>query len=178
MLPTGDSVKTGFAMSLAMLQGLSQCAIVNPRSSLVQKSRTDGVMTALLQDPSHILFIDSDQTFPPDALYRLLSHNKKVVGAASVRRDGSGVYTAKDAKGNQVDFKQRKGLHKVHTNGLCFCLVKAEVFQGMNPEDWFPVSYKDDKWIGEDESFCLNSKQNIWVDADIKLGHIGEKVYE
>ena len=186
VLPTSDMVHTDFLMCLTILASRMSArsimpVIINPRSSLVQKGRWEGVFTALRYDIDKILFIDSDQTFPPDAFSRLFNHNKKIVGATYRLRQDQVEYTARNKKGDRIDFSYRKGLHKVTSNGLGFTLIDAEVFHKLE-QPWFNVTFDDDKWTSEDESFChtaASAGYNIWVDADLtkEIGHIGTWVY-
>ena len=188
IIPTADTVSTDFAMSLARLTpsavlagDVMQIVVINPRSSLVQKGRWHGVLQALNAGAEKILFIDSDQTFPHDALFKLLKHRKKIVGATYRLRQEEVEYTARDKKGERVDFTNRKGLHQVASNGLGFCLIDAEVFEKID-EPWFNVTFADDRWTSEDETFCKAAEAagyKVWVDADLtkKVGHVGTKVY-
>lgn len=187
IVPSPDMVHTDFAMSLTnmvtytSMQQRYQLGIINPRSSLVQKGRWDGVRQALELGADKILFIDSDQTFPPDALVRLLHRDKDIVGATYRLRHEEVEYTARDAHGDRIDFSQREGLHQVASNGLGFTLIDTEVFKKL-PQPWFNVSMIDGRWISEDESFfhdAENEGYKVWVDADLtkEVGHVGIKCY-
>lgn len=182
--PSGDMIHSRFTgclvnlVSYSMSKGI-QIGVVNPRCSIIQIGRYLGVKQALAQGADKILFVDSDQTFSHDALDRLLAKNKKIVGAASLTRVEPIQYTCKDTKGDRIDFSQRKGLHEVHTNGFPLTLIDREVFEKID-EPWFDVSFKDGQFTGEDESFCHAARKagyKIWVDADVKVGHLGIKEY-
>jgi hypothetical protein len=184
--PSSDMVHASYAACLAKLitsssaNGVEICYI-NPRSSLVQKGRTDGVQTALSIDADKILFIDSDQTFPKYGLLQLLSHNKKIVGATCRQRVEPHEFTARNMNGDRIDFGKRTGLHEVKSNGFPFCLIDCEVFYKIPKHFWFRVS-NGETWAGEDENFCHQAGKigyKIWVDADLtkEVGHIGTKVY-
>lgn len=184
VIPSHDTVSTDFALCLVNLvsgRAGKPIAIINSRSSLIQKGRWQGVKDALSINPDKILFIDSDQTFPADALDRLLAHKKKIVCATSKLRDGSGRYAARDSKSKRLDFSQKKGLHKVGSTGFSFALIDASIFREL-PEPWFNVSYKEGTWTSEDESFYQQAGKkgyNVWIDADLtkEIGHVGTKIY-
>ena len=186
IVPSGDMVHTDFAMCLMRLVTRyaveHQIAVINPKSSLVQKGRWQGVRDALMHGGfDKILFIDSDQTFPITALGALLSHNKKIVCATSHLRNGSGEYTARDFKGSRIDFSQRTGLHDVASTGFHFALIDAEVFRKV-PEPWFTVEFENGRWVSEDETFFRAARQagyKVWIDADLtkNIGHLGVKEY-
>jgi hypothetical protein len=48
------------------------------------------VAVNVIDGASHILFLDSDMTFPPDTLQRLLDHKVPIVGADYVKRNDLG----------------------------------------------------------------------------------------
>jgi hypothetical protein len=188
VIPSGDMVHTDFAMSLVQLMSYTTMmtkdvatAIINPRSSMVQKGRWAGVKSALEIGADKIMFIDSDQTFPADGLVRLLNHNKPVVGASYRKRQDEVEYTARTRTGEHIDFrkfKRHSGLYITSSNGLGFTLIDASVFKKM-PEPWFDVSFENSEWISEDESFCRECGEKIYIDVDLtmQIGHIGTKIY-
>lgn len=187
IMPSGDMVHTDFAMSLNLLTTHSamttnhNIAMINPRCSLVQKGRWQGVKDAMNYNFDKVLFIDSDQTFPAYALQRLLSHSKKIVCTTSHLRNDTGDYTARDTKGNRIDFSKREGLHEVVSTGFHFALIDIEVFRKV-PEPWFNVEFNNGIWISEDETFFRAARSagyKVWVDADLtqRIGHIGIKEY-
>src|SRR5690349_9439612 len=88
-VPSGDYICSEFMASMFAMfssERETQLVYVNTRSSLVQEARFLLVRTALGTGADKFLFIDSDHIFPPDALSRLLKHDKDMVGATYVRR--------------------------------------------------------------------------------------------
>src|SRR5262249_32342936 len=61
--------------------------IIHQRGSNYAHARNQLAGAGLQLGASHILFLDSDMTFPPDTLSRLLSHHKPIVGANYCRRE-------------------------------------------------------------------------------------------
>lgn len=185
VFPSSDMVHARFAGCLANLVTYTaslgyRVGIANPRCSIIQIGRYIGVQQARAMNADKVLFIDSDQTFQHDALINLLNDNKKIVGAASLTRVEPVSYTCKDKSGDRIDFSHRKGLHEVHTNGFPLTLIDMEVFDKLE-EPYFDVSFKDGQFTGEDESFCHAARKagyKVWVDADVKVGHLGVKCYE
>lgn len=186
VIPSGDMVHTDFAMCLTRLVAASMGAgvqpiLINPKSSLVQKGRWDGVRQALDLDVDKILFIDSDQTFPANALIRLLSHNKKFVSATCRLRQDKVEYAARGENGERINMSHYSGLKKVKSNGFAFSLIDKELFWKIEPP-WFNVTFENGQWVSEDESFCHAARDagyDVWIDADLtkKIGHIGVKTY-
>ena len=184
--PSSDMLHAQFCGSLVNLVAFSaslgiQVSIINPRCSLVQIGRLIGVETAIANGFDKILFIDSDQTFSHDALKRLLDAKKDIIGAASLTRKEPIQYTCKDEQGERIDFSNKEGLVKVHTNGFPMTLIDCSVFTKIE-KPYFDVSYNSEtnRWTGEDESFCHAARKqgyDIWIDADVKVGHLGIKEY-
>lgn len=185
--PSSDMLHAQFCGSLVSMVAYSQSlgimvTAVNPRCSLVQIGRLIGVETSLKNKADKILFIDSDQTFPPDALARLIKAQKPIVGAASLTRAEPIRYTCKDENGERIDFSEKTGLQKVRTNGFPMTLIDSQVFKEI-PKPWFEVTYNKETgiWTGEDEHFCHEARKlgyDIWIDADLKIGHLGTKEYK
>lgn len=185
VIPSGDMIHADTAASLLQLMMFTmsntthEMALINPRSSLVQKGRWMGVKQALEMNADAVLFIDSDQTFPADGLVKLINHRKSFIGAASLTRRPPIEYTAKDATGRRVNVAALTGIHQVASNGFSFCLIHTKLFHKRG-EPWFNVEFKDGKWISEDESFCRDVGVNVWIDADLSMdvGHIGTHEYK
>lgn len=186
VIPSGDMVHTDFAMCLTRLVAASmgtgiQPVIINPKSSLVQKGRWFGVTEALSHDADKVLFIDSDQTFPANALIRLLSHNKKFVSATCRLRQDKVEYAARSENGERINMSHYTGLRQVTSVGFAFSLIDVELFKKID-EPWFNVIFDNGQWVSEDESFCHAAVEygyETWVDADLtkEIGHIGTKNY-
>lgn len=191
VIPTGDMVHTDFAMCLNNLILTHnhitpdvEIGVFNPRCSLVPKGRWLGVRQALDMNADKILFIDSDQTFPIDGLARLIHRDKAIVGATSLTRREPFEYTARNEKGDRIDFSKKEGLVKVASNGFPFCLIDKGVFRSIPEASWFKICQSTNKqWMSEDENFCKKAREkcyNIWVDADLtkEIGHLGVKEYK
>jgi hypothetical protein len=169
--------------------------IFNRVSSLLPDQRSHLVKEMQKQNCTHIMWLDSDMTFPSDTILRLLAHNKRVVGVNYVRKyppylptavdlNGKYCYTApppkKNHKGDVVErFPQKTGLEEVMHVGLGACLMDITVFDEI-PEPWFPIIWEVNmkKYVGEDVFFCHSLKSKkipIFVDHDLsaQIGHVG-----
>jgi len=69
------TLNTEDAISLKLMQG-----------TIIQNQRADLCLDAMAEGCTHILFIDSDMTFPQDMVQRLLKHDKEIVAANCARR--------------------------------------------------------------------------------------------
>jgi hypothetical protein len=155
--------------------------------SVVTIARNRLVRMALAFDPppTHILWVDSDMTFPPDSLVRLFKHDKDIVGAFYNRRTPPYTTTGilKDPLGSDVS---KGGLHKAVVMPHGLVLVKKEVYEKL-PSPWYKESFDPacaspddpDGTVGEDVNFSryvLEQGYDMWVDADLtfEVGHLGE----
>jgi hypothetical protein len=181
VVPSGDMCHADFAMCLArmtasMTADRMQFAVVNPRCSLIQKGRYEGVIAAKKIDATHILMIDSDMTFPPHTALSLLWRDKNVVGTLCHRRRapyeliGTKAGTRKSRPFRHTDFNT--GLQKAGRLGTGVMMIKTSVFAD-DKAPWFNVSFSGGRWTSEDENFC--DGQVVWCDTDLsaEIGHIG-----
>lgn len=155
-----------------------QCSIITmARNRLVRLAQAFDPL------PTHILFIDSDMTFPREGLVRLLSHEKDIVGAFYNRRK-----PPYDTVGHLLDNPDvsKGGLHKADIMPHGFVLIRLDVFDKL-PPPWYRESYDPslgteddpDGTLGEDVMFsrqALAAGLNMWCDADLSFetGHIGD----
>lgn len=139
---------------------------------------------AIREHFDYMLQIDSDMTFPPDALCRLIDRNADVI---------TGVYVGKEKSHKPVLFTE---LHKDDANcgpyalktglndlmkmdrfrvagcGAGFLLVSEHVLRIMriHTHEWF----RPYEGLGEDVSFCQRCTElgiEIWADSTIPMGH-------
>ncbi len=90
-LSSGGMVHASFAVCAMALVATSAVsgvpiAIINAESSLNMVNRNYAVRQARTKGCSHVLFLDSDMTFPADALLRLLAADRDIVGSLYARR--------------------------------------------------------------------------------------------
>lgn len=151
--------------------------IINPKCSLVQKGRWVGVKQALELGASHVMFIDSDMTMPPDTVTRLLRSGKDIVGCYYRKRDDS-----RELVGDIPNTNKFTGLTPAVSLGTGMLLINTEVFRKV-PEPWFMVGFENGEWESEDEYFCKAAriqKFHTFCDLDLskQIGHIGTKVFK
>jgi len=167
---SGDTVCSDFAQSLFRLAVIGAyshmdkyliCGLINTKTSIVHKGRNDLVKEAMgVNGITHILFLDSDMTFPPDTIARLLVRNEKIIGC--------------DYSTRRAPFKGTK-----HGNCLGFgcILIDVKVFQTIQ-YPWFEIPYLGDDVMGEDFNFCHKAAAaGIEVvchdELSKEIGHLG-----
>jgi hypothetical protein len=138
--------------------------------------RTNLALTAQRVGADYILWIDSDQTFPHDALTRLLVHNRPMVAGNYPSRH-VGLPTTID--GNNQPVPRRSGLEQVAAVGFGFMLMKTAILEQV-PHPWFTTIIEPDGHLtcGEDVHFCNQARAAgvpIFVDHDLVIGHIAER---
>jgi hypothetical protein len=158
---------------------------VERRTSNLPRSRQECLEDAILQDCTHALFLDTDQTFPMDTVHRLIRWKKPFVGcniplktlpsfptarARNASPFGSPVYS------NRND---AMGLEKVWRVGAGIFLLELSVLSKIE-KPWFEVRYSDKHatFVGEDWFFCKRLEDagiDILIDHELsrQVGHIG-----
>lgn len=180
-IPSGDMVHADFAMRLATmcLNPGARAFVVNAKTSLVMVGRNQCVEAARLAKATHLLFLDSDITFPSDTLSRLLAHHKDIVGGLYVQRAPPHLPLG-------ITFE---GTHEVITSGFrrmkqmptgCL-LLNLGIFDKL-PKPWFNTKEVGEKIMGEDYYFCervLEAGYEIWCDGNLsrEIAHIGQKAF-
>lgn len=159
------------------------------QGSTLSQMRQEAARTALDMDCTHMLFVDSDQSFPPDALRRLWSWNLPVVACNIATKNFPTGVTARTKSKRHPEGKivwpteKAGGLRRVWRVGTGIMLIKTEVFRTVDPP-WFPVKYKgSDRYQHEDWGFCERLEMAnipIFIDQDLswEVGHWGEFNYE
>lgn len=130
-----------------------------------------------MKEATHLLFIDSDMTFPVDTIKRLVAHDKDIIGANYHQRVDPSKWTAK-VEGLSFSSDDKNGIEEVDTMGMGVCLIKTDVFRKL-PQPYFNMAWNGKFYDGEDESFCNKAKLaglGVWIDHDLskEVKHVGE----
>src|SRR5687768_12500717 len=197
VVPSGPHWLADFSTSLISLMGYfmnnkvpgynqHQFRVVNIKGSILPTSRLNGLKVAKEVGASHLLYLDSDHTFPPDMLNRLLKWNKDVVAANCVTKSIPSMTTARaynpdDPQGTPVfsDEGLEGILERVWRVGTGVMLLSRKAYMQI-PHSAFGMTYKPDAdtYQGEDWTMCeALEKAGVPIYADHRLsrqvGHIG-----
>ena len=200
-VPALDYVKTTFAHNLALTMsaymtrfGKTQkfAHLLIGRDALIARSRERLTLDALAEeDVTHILWLDSDMSFPSDIIERLMAHDVPVVGANCSHRRGLAKPTAwrVDDKNEVTErvYTERDsgGLERVTGMGSAVLMVKREVYEGIK-QPWHHTPWigdpADTQMLGEDAFFFYQLREAgvpVYIDHDLswEVGHIGEYEY-
>lgn len=171
----------GFKKQSLVLQSIKGSILPQLRERVVKKAIEDGA--------THVLFVDSDQTFPADTLRRLIAHNKPIVAANVATKSSPSAPTARIKGGDKgvplCTKPESAGLERVWRIGTGVMLIDLNVksHKGMEAP-WFPMRWEDtlQDWVGEDWGFCEKldaAGVPIYIDHDLskQVGHIGTLSY-
>ncbi len=185
----GDSVHWRFMASLLEMQKTPQHGLVIRQGSLVDAARNE-IVTMTLKHPSqftHLLFLDSDMTFPQDLIPRLLAHDRPVVSALCFSRVtpyNACVFGRKEANGqsrwDRISMEGKSGLVDVDGCGTGCLLIRRDVLEKIG-SPWFCIEWKDGIQRGEDIDFaekCWRNKIPVVVDCSMSIGHLSGAVVE
>ena len=206
VIPSGDHVDANFAMALAASQFMMgrlgfMFHLFNQKGSIIAVNRNNGVEQCEKFQCDWCLQIDTDLTFPPNAIPRLLHHaitqRLDIVGASYPRR-------VHPHQNNAIPLGNEKtvlegGLAEVMMLPTGFLLVHMSVFgmlkkpyfrfgfveEDAHPEPVFDGFIPDDgkpRIIGEDFYFCAMARAagfRVMMDVDLssELVHWGEAGY-
>jgi len=194
-LPSGDFMHVTSALSLASVYAWApieaqrqghelEVIIHNRRGCILPQSRQELVEIAQTFSATHILFLDSDQTYPPDILNKLLDHRLPIVACNVATKSLPPAPTARSDNGTLTGepvytFPEVTGLEKVYRVGTGVMLISMHVFDSIE-KPWFPITWDAsvNKFTGEDWNFCAlvqKAGYNIYVDHDLskEIGHLG-----
>lgn len=132
-----------------------------------------------IPDLTHIMWIDDDMTFEPDAIRRLLERDVPIVGGLCFNRRPpfAPVLVNFTERGFAFDYGYTEGLNQYDATGAAFLLTKKEVYLKIREK------YAEGPWsiigVGEDVSFCKRATSvgyKVLVDTTVKIGHIAPDV--
>lgn len=184
-IATIGTIKSQTVLCLIRLLKELTCdyAVIIKDGSILHANREIIVERAIELKCTHLLFIDSDMYFEPDAASRLLKRDKDIVGVHYNLRQlppTSTVHMPKDTKANIVK-EHPDGFLKCDAVGTGFLLIKTAVFEKLS-HPWFfwGSNDKGEVTTGEDYWFCTKAREAgyyIWVDLTIPIKHIGDYLY-
>jgi hypothetical protein len=128
---------------------------------------------------THLMFIDSDMTFPREGVTRLLNTGKPLIGGVYVKRVEPRELLVK------ADKLPPEGtvVSKVSGIGTGFMLIRKDVLEKVRAKYLCPFQYgegQDGRLISEDYVFCERWREmggEVWAKWDLSLGHVGKKTY-
>ena len=187
--PTLATVPAAFALALADLNAYTHLWNTEGRIWLrfVQATYVHVGREAVLQaafgcQATHVLWLDTDMTFPPETVAQLAQHDRPFVAANCVMKDPRLLCTAQRGGQRIQTTPASSGLEAVDSVGLAVCLLRTDVVAQL-PRPWFrhgvTAAGVD---VGEDITFCQALRAagvELLIDHDLskEIGHIGQYTY-
>lgn len=136
----------------------------------------------------YLFCVDSDMSFPPDTLEKLLSHNVDIVSGVYIqRKPGQHIVELykKNAQGgvSNIPYNDISGKALVEVDGCGFgcVLINSNVIRTMQYPHFVYRSAIDHKdTVSEDVFFCQKAQQlgfKIYTDASVLCDHHGSTVF-
>ena len=191
-VPCRDMIHTTFSHNLHSLlqynwqKGIETKVFYN-MSTLLQNQREHLVNAARSWAATHILWLDSDMSFPFYTAYKLLDHKQPIVAGNYVTRQMPYKTVAYTKDGDWNSFITHsnnqpitKKLTEVECMGMGCMLVDVQVYEKLT-KPFFEIKYQaeSDDYLGEDVNFCNMARSKgfkIMVDDVIsrQLAHLGQ----
>lgn len=177
-IPTSGIQYSEFALSLRMLRIPENCQVA---FAMLKNTTLDAahnhVAHAMPGDTDYVLYLDENVLIPPDALEKLIEHDKDVVSGLYFRNTYP--YTPMVFKSNNdkkydpiLDYDDDK-LMEVDACGAGCLLVKTEVFKKLKLP--YFKSNEVEGGLPEDHYFCKKLRDagfKIHCDTSVKCSHM------
>lgn len=184
-VPCMEQLPLEYVESILKLIRPCVCDVMHIPNSLVYTSRDTLAQIAVKKCYDYLLFVDSDMTFEPRALNKLLERDADIVSGLYFKRKAPydpvvykevGMRFATDAIA-ETEFDIDRAYFAVKGCGMGFCLIKTEVLKSIFESS---IScFEPLPGLGEDLSFCFRATQKgfkIMCDSTIDIGHISKTV--
>jgi hypothetical protein len=182
-VPAHDTVPALFANDLARLYATTRAAVPIVTLAMMVGTFVHQAREKLLHDvvelwgATHVLWLDADMVFPPDAALRLLAHDADVVAANYMTRVAPSRPTA-TRDGQRISSSDATGLEAVDHVGMGVFLMKTAIVRDLpRPRFWYSTPTET-----EDVYFCgllRAAGHTIQIDHDLSkdVGHVGTHTY-
>jgi hypothetical protein len=184
-VPHMESVSARFWLAMQNLSAEDAEVFLLPWCcSYVTSARNTLAINALNAKATHVMFVDSDMTFPANVIDRLLSWGKEIVGATYVKRSPDHEVVCRNSFLVAGDLQSGKELVEMLAMPTGMLLIEAGVFSKLK-KPWFRMDYveeceqhPDGLEIGEDVYFCREARKvgvRAWCDVPLSkvVGHLG-----
>lgn len=184
-IPHTGSIKTKTVQAVIGLikQAPFEWHFLTQEGSILHVNRERLAKKAIELGCTHLLFVDSDMSFDPDAAERLLARDKDIIGVQYNLRTFPKTSTVKivDENGDQLMEDMGDGLLKVASVATGFMLIKTLVFEKLS-HPWFFWESDENGEVktGEDSWFCRKARgmgYEVFCDVTIPIKHWGEYAY-
>lgn len=180
-IPSLQFVDVNFAMRLVALvthtvregvgcvvQPAINFALPNAHNMLVEDARRHNC--------SHLLLLETDNTFPHDALLRLLAHDKPIVGASYLMRSAPHWAMGRELDTTKPIDVSSGGVREVSRLPVGCILIRMDVFDALSAPIW-ETPWNGKTFETDDYYFCDKARSagfSVWCDCDLstEIGHM------
>lgn len=158
--------------------------------SLVQRARNDLVRLAVTEDFDDLIFIDSDEEWDPEWIFKLLELKEDVIGLPVVKKSDQVMF---NIKALPTGLKlEPNGLMEVECVGTGFMKISGSALkkvwdqsaeyknEGRNCRMVFDVKVIDGDLVSEDNVFCQKWRDlggKVYIEPSMTCNHIGTKKF-
>jgi hypothetical protein len=190
----------GYVQSLLSTQlalrhaGIKSEIVFETQCSLVIAGRNSLVADFLASDATDMVFIDSDISWKPEDLIRLLQHPVPVVAGIYRKKAPEPIFAVEFENPNSIESNAKTGLLKATGVATGFLRLRRDCLEAMvkaypelkitssGQEQYalFDTMLQNGQMVSEDYTFCRRWTAiggTIWVDPSIDLGHHGMTGY-
>lgn len=182
-VPTYAKMDAPFVQSVLSLERPCTCGIQFITDTLIAEARNRFAKEAIEGGYDYVFFMDSDMTFPTDALVKLYEDNVDVVSGLYFKRRPNYspiMYPTLRIEDDKFvfesyldDYPEDQMVEVEGVGGGCL-LIKTSVLEAV--QNRFGGPFDQLGGIGEDFSFCLRAREcgyKIFCDTRVVCGHQG-----
>jgi glycosyltransferase involved in cell wall biosynthesis len=159
--------------------------------SLVQRARNDLVRLAVEENFDDLIFIDSDEEWDPEWIFKLLAYKEEVIGLPVVKKSDQMMFNIKALPTGLKT--QQNGLMEVEAVGTGFMKISRAALkkvwdvsdkyqnEGRTCRMVFDVKVVDGQLVSEDNIFCSKWRSlggRVFIEPSMTCNHIGVKKYQ
>jgi GT2 family glycosyltransferase len=179
-VPALDYIPADFVKSLtALIQRLDsdgyQADVKILTGTLVYAARDRLAAHAIMNDYTHVLWLDADMVFDDELLYDLqFAHKDFVTGLARSRRWPYTSCVFKSLEYLERIEKYPRDTFRIGGCGFACVLIKTEILKTVREQ--YHTCFLPTADLGEDLAFCQRAAAmgyEIWAEPAVKVGHIG-----
>lgn len=182
-IPTQEFARQAvFYDYLALLDIPKDTLIMKPHGQSPARGRNLIIEQALLNECTHILFIDDDTAFPPDLFTKLVRWDVDMVTGIYCMRNFPHkpiIFDIADEEGRCLyrelpDDLPNDELIPLVAAGLGACLIQTSVFEKME-RPWITLGeLEKDHWCDDISFFrrAIDAGFNLWGDPSVLVGHM------
>lgn len=163
--------------------GRQSMVLRHHKGSVLSKSRHQLLMSGLDFNATHLLFLDSDMTFPPLTAHYLLKRQRRVIAANCPTKNFPSIPTARGKDNVIITSEGKTGVERVWRIGTGVMLLDLSIFRKVKGP-WFEVHWDEGTgdYVGEDWFFCQLLETHgipIFIDHELSqnIGHVGDHEY-